>query len=135
MIELPSLKISKLYNIQDVECKSGGIYFIYGEERNLLYIGKSSNISNRIKQHMNGYSEIDYSVKDMYKYVEYTKLKCPVDREIYETYYINKLSPPLNRSKVYLYKSQYYKYAKKEERFISQNDINLASASINFMRT
>ena len=38
----------------------------------------------------------------------YAEVPDPVDRELYETYYINKCKPPLNRSKTITYKSRYY---------------------------
>lgn len=64
-----------------------GLYFLYDENRNLIYIGKSKNLGSRILN----------SVKERQGF--YLKYKLPLtksDTNILELYYISKLKPVLN---------------------------------------
>lgn len=64
-----------------------GIYKLYDKDKNLLYIGKSKNLGNRI-----------VSSKEERKafYYSYAITKTMADACIYEPYYIAKLKPLLN---------------------------------------
>jgi len=60
------------------------IYFLYSENKKLLYIGKSINVSNRICK----------SIHD--NYAKFAKVKFPnslADMTVYELYYINYYKP------------------------------------------
>lgn len=64
-----------------------GLYFLYDENKNLIYIGKSKNLGSRILN----------SVKERQGF--YLKYKLPLtksDTNILELYYISKLKPVLN---------------------------------------
>jgi len=65
-----------------------GVYFIYDEKKNLMYIGKSYNLSSRIIS----------STKDRNGcFFSYMRTKTKVDANILEPYMIGILKPPLNR--------------------------------------
>ncbi len=118
LIELKKLKLSDYIKMKNFTAtkeynSKQGIYFLYNKHKELMYIGKAKNIGCRIMQHKD-----NYKTKIHYCYFKYTELICPADRDIYETYYINKLKPPLNKAKVYLYKSQY-----EELRYFSEYDL------------
>lgn len=94
------------------------IYKLYDEEYNLLYIGKTKNINNRIGQHISDRNKIAW--KGKISKIMIADLDSELDLEMYETYYINKLNPPYNTSKVYNCESrlelidlEFYEYNRK----------------------
>ena len=75
--------ISTLENLLNVH----GLYFLYDENKNLIYIGKSKNLGSRILD----------STKERQGF--YLKYKLPLtksDTNILELYYISKFKPKLN---------------------------------------
>ncbi len=64
-----------------------GIYRLYDENKNLIYIGKSYNLCDRIPSSANSKKA---------HYFSYCVLNNKADTDIYELYYINKLKPPKN---------------------------------------
>lgn len=108
-----------LNNLRSIP-NSKGIYFIYNSYEELMYIGKSIHIHDRITQHLNKYSE-DYDWKHNFKKMKYIELNNSSDKELddYETYFINKCKPPLNISKTYTYQTQRFsiKYNKEVTNF------------------
>ena len=75
--------ISTLENLLNVH----GLYFLYDENKNLIYIGKSKNLGSRILD----------SAKERQGF--YLKYKLPLtksDTNILELYYISKFKPKLN---------------------------------------
>lgn len=114
MIDLPSIQFTKNFLIKDILTipnNISGIYCIYGNT-GLLYIGKAKNVRQRLSQHIshsNLYSrDCLYGYESLLKYFNYSILNCPADREIYETYLINKMRPKLNKNKTYLYTTSRY---------------------------
>lgn len=93
----------------------GGVYAFYSEEGYLLYIGKTKNFRQRS----------DYHLTDGYKnfifFMETYRLDEKLDREIYETYLINKWMPLLNIRKTLTYKplaieiNEFQKYSSVQE--------------------
>ena len=89
--------------------KNQGIYMIYNDEDILLYVGKSKDIRNRIKIHMNkadsnplrGYNHNFHYVTGFY-------VKSYLDLSLYEMYIINTLKPKLNIDNVFTYKTERY---------------------------
>jgi len=65
-----------------------GVYFIYDDNDEVIYIGKSSNLDKRIKTSCEAKKG---------KYVRVAEMKNKIDATIYESYYISKLSPKLNK--------------------------------------
>lgn len=92
--ELDFPAASKNYNeIKDIPFYTGGIYFIYNEYGNLVYIGKSANLRNRLYSH--------FKIHKEYESFRFIQIDDEFDREIYETYYINKFKPSNNKDKKY----------------------------------
>lgn len=85
--------------------KRPGIYYIYNSQYELMYLGKANNLKQRVGQHFRG-CEGTSQIKHNFNFVSCVYVDCPVDREIYETYQINKLKPPLNWEKIYTYQSE-----------------------------
>jgi hypothetical protein len=72
---------------------SNYIYKMVNKDREIIYIGKSIDLKQRINQHMND--------KDWFHEVNqilYTKCKTQTDMDIYEIYYINKFKPKHNKA-------------------------------------
>lgn len=104
----------KLYYIDGINALPirGGIYMFYDEsDKNLLYVGKAKNLRQRIKMHLRDASMGPNrfggtgDVKHNFKWIRTFCVDCPMERDIYETYLINTLKPPLNVGKVYLYET------------------------------
>lgn len=72
-----------------------GIYSIYNNNE-LIYIGKTNNFYTRLKTHM---SQQPWS--NEITHISIAKCKTKVDMDLYEKYYINKLSPKYNKAIVY----------------------------------
>lgn len=86
-----------------------GIYAIYNNDNICMYVGKANNIRNRTRWHIsNTKSNPLRDVKHNLIFCKYAILDCPVDRDIYETYYINLYQPKLNYEKVFVYQTERY---------------------------
>jgi len=95
-------------NLNDVP-KVGGVYLLYSNRGELLYIGKAQNIKQRLTQHFNCHSSDN--LQDAYhniSYATYFYSFDPVEREIYETYMINTMKPAWNVEKVFTYRTRRY---------------------------
>lgn len=79
------------------------VYFFYDHSNTLLYIGKTSNIAERMKVHLSPKCISDQPWKESLdrKNIILYECKSPTDLEIYETYFINKYRPIHNRGKYY----------------------------------
>jgi excinuclease UvrABC nuclease subunit len=81
----------------------GGIFMFYNEQEELLFVGKARKLRPRIKKHFeDSVSDIKSHRDEVYS-IAVCVVDDPVDREIYETYIINKFKAKLNTEKV-LYK-------------------------------
>ena len=107
-IILPNPKriiLSNPYTDIDKFINKSGIYIFYSEYGKCLYIGKSMNLSTRIKSHLFNKStyNIEYSFnhffnnfkKDFYYIVDIIEVD-KKDLDMYETLLINKLKPFFN---------------------------------------
>ena len=79
------------------------IYFFYDSNNNLLYIGKTGNLINRLKCH---FSKSNVELEPWKLEVDKNKIiiyrcKSDTDLEVYETYFINKYNPKYNIEKVF----------------------------------
>jgi|GEM_PF-3825730 len=73
-------------NLSDLFDKCG-VYFIYNDERELIYIGKSSNLQERIVSSLS---------ERRGTYYRYVLTNTAIDASIYEAYYISKHKPIKN---------------------------------------
>lgn len=71
------------------------IYRFLGERKELLYIGKTSNLKQRISGHLSG-SHLTKDKRLAIKYIEYQEFENKVDMDIKEVYLIAKYKPPFN---------------------------------------
>lgn len=91
-----------------------GIYKLFSKDKTLLYIGKAKHIRRRIHQHLMSEDGELYDYRIHIKGFSYFVVDDPVERDIYETYMINKLKPKLNSSKVYTYNNSKDEYKTEE---------------------
>lgn len=76
--------------------RRGGIYYFFDRFGTIMYVGKSKDLNRRIREHQRN--------SHFYIYVHYIKLffaDSELEREMYETYAINKHKPRYNSAKVY----------------------------------
>ena len=76
------------------------VYRLLSEARDVLYVGKTINLSNRINTHISGRGHLPKEVSNSTRYVEVKKYKTKLDMDIHELYYINKLRPKYNKKDV-----------------------------------
>lgn len=86
--------------------KKPGIYFFYSSEATLLYVGKTQDMQQRVRQHFGDKGHLKRFMHNVLT-VKYIIVDCPMKRDIYETYAINTQRPLLNREKVWLYEPKY----------------------------
>ena len=107
MIGLPTLLDNgcflKKEDVEKYNLSFGGLYFLYNLKKELIYIGKSKNLSKRISQHSKG-SHKD-GVSNDFRYFRYIEIISEVDRQIYEIWFINKHHPKYNSQ--FVYKKEY----------------------------
>jgi excinuclease UvrABC nuclease subunit len=78
-----------------------GIYMFFDENDELLYCGKADNLRQRIIRHFqDSVSSIRYHRDEVYKIAVFY-VEDPLEREIYETYIINKLQAKYNIDKIF----------------------------------
>jgi len=97
------------------------IYKLYNDKDNLLYIGKTKNIHQRINQHLAEKNKISW--KSTIDKIMIAEVDSDIDLELYETYLINKLKPIYNGAKLYNNNSKielkdlnFYEYIKRDNK-------------------
>lgn len=88
--------------IQSIPNGISGVYKLYDNLGNLLYIGKSKNLRHRVKEHTSGKSDLSEHFHKI-SYVECLFVGDGIQNEILETYLINTLGPIFNKAKVYMH--------------------------------
>ncbi|MBM4763188.1 nucleotide excision repair endonuclease [Bacillus sp. B15-48] len=79
----------------------GGIFLFYNINDELLFVGKARKLRQRVKKHFEDtVSPIKNHRDEVYR-IEVCIVEDPTDREIYETYIINKLQSKYNIDKVF----------------------------------
>ncbi|WP_044639744.1 GIY-YIG nuclease family protein [Risungbinella massiliensis] len=112
-IDIPEDDFS--YSIHDhlwIKRNKPGIYRFYDRKGTLLYVGKSSNIHNRIKEHLNVnkpvYNPLFFVKHNFYEVKGFFEPNKTL-RTIYEEYLIYTLQPACNRRQIQ-YESNYESY-------------------------
>lgn len=123
MIMLQELALSEFYNVgdyHDLDKYSSGLYFFYNDDNELMYVGNSEHLLSRVRGHITG-NEHTGDIKHNFKKYRFAILEDAVDRDIYETWYINLWKPALNTAKVFTYYTQRFErqynpaYVKRKE--------------------
>jgi predicted GIY-YIG superfamily endonuclease len=83
--------------------KTGGIYYLYNCFKEVIYVGKATNLKNRLRSHLSGKSNTSLYFEE-FSYIRVYPISDPAERDIYETYAINTLKPKHNKAKTF-YKS------------------------------
>jgi hypothetical protein len=107
-IELPNPENSYSFLVADDYVKIpriGGVYLFYSENNTILYVGKTNDLGLRINGHLSGRSGNTKCFKHLFHKATMYFIESEADRDIYETYFINKLSPLFNISKTFEYES------------------------------
>ncbi|MFO1442822.1 nucleotide excision repair endonuclease [Bacillus sp. Bva_UNVM-123] len=128
-IEIPDCITITCENINMLSPSDSGVYCFYSNDDKLLYIGKASELKQRLQTHFSGGSKDNNTSRFNYL-IDYAKVffeNCPLKREIYETYMINKMKPLYNKQKCILYKSKYYqlpRYPNKQNKLRNSKNKN-----------
>lgn len=81
--------------------EKGGLFFLYNEQNELLFVGKARKIRQRIKKYFDGnVAPLNNHKHEVHK-IEIYEIEDPMEREIYETYAINTLRSKYNVDKVF----------------------------------
>ena len=73
------------------------VYRFIDGKGNIIYVGKTVNINNRIQQHFSNKGHLSKECYNSVAKIEYQKYKTESDSLIMETYYITKYSPKYNK--------------------------------------
>lgn len=96
--------ISSTYGFTDyhrIPRDKGGIILFFNINDELLFVGKARKLRPRVKKHFeDNVSPIKLYRDEVYK-IAVSVVEDPMEREIYETYIINKLQAKYNIDKVY----------------------------------
>ncbi|RAV19365.1 nucleotide excision repair endonuclease [Paenibacillus contaminans] len=99
-------QMSNIYGFTDfhlIPRDKGGFFMFYNDQDELLFVGKARKLRPRIKKHFEDTVSDMKNHRDEVAKIEVCVNENPVDREIYETYIINKNRAKYNVDKV-LYK-------------------------------
>jgi excinuclease UvrABC nuclease subunit len=100
-------QLSHIYGFTDfhlITRDKGGFFMFYNAKNELLFVGKARKLRPRIKKHFEDTVSVIKDHRDEVTTIEVYVNEDPVEREIYETYIINKFRAKYNVEKV-LYKS------------------------------
>lgn len=80
--------------------ESYGIYFMYSDDRSLLYVGKSKNVRQRLKQHFKNFNGTtrEEKLKSEVSTVEYIETYHSLPTSLLELHFIKILRPKYNRA-------------------------------------
>jgi len=79
----------------------GGIFLFFNKEDELLFVGKARKLRQRIKKHFEDAVSPIKTHRDEVHKIDICIVEDPMEREIYETYIINKLRSKYNVDKVF----------------------------------
>lgn len=80
---------------------NGGIFFMYNEKNELLFVGKARKIRQRVKKHFeDSVSPMKDHRNEVHK-IEIYEIEDAMEREIYETFAINQFKAKYNLDKVF----------------------------------
>jgi len=90
--------------VKEIPREVGGIYFLYDDRGDLLYVGKSVNLYSRVTAHVNGKSSnTEHFHKDISE-IECITTDSRLDQDVLETIAINTMFPKYNKDKIFISK-------------------------------
>ncbi|UVI30137.1 nucleotide excision repair endonuclease [Paenibacillus spongiae] len=95
--------LSNIYGFTDFHLISrdkGGIFMFYNAAGELLFVGKARKLRPRIKKHFEDTVSVIKDHRNEVSKIDVCIVEDPVEREIYETYIVNKLKAKYNVDKV-----------------------------------
>lgn len=96
--------LSHIYGFTDfhlITREEGGIFMFYNKHDELLFVGKARKLRPRIKKHFEDSVSPIKMHRDEVTKIEVCIVNDPVEREIYETFLINKGKAKYNVDKVF----------------------------------
>jgi excinuclease UvrABC nuclease subunit len=97
-------ELSSVYGFTDyhrIPRDKGGLILFFDANDELLYVGKARKLRPRIKKHFeDNVSPIKMHRNEVYK-IAVCVVEDPMEREIYETFIVNKLQAKYNIDKVF----------------------------------
>jgi hypothetical protein len=102
-IVMPDVSLSfpvDIFRTQYEALQKKGVYFLYGRDGLLLYVGQTKNFYTRLNQHLAGRDHSDRFNTDI-NFIDLYFVEDDYLREIYETYAIHTFKPVYNVSKVF----------------------------------
>lgn len=87
----------KFHKILDELPTETGVYYIYGQEDEIIYIGKSTNIRKRVNSHLTGKSSKSTKIKQQLKRVRFEKTGSEFIALLKEQHEIKVNKPSLNK--------------------------------------
>lgn len=98
-IQIPS--INGFIDLHQIPRDKGGIFMFYNIHDELLFVGKARKLRQRIKKHLEDNVSPMKKYRDEIYSIDVCIVDDPMEREIYETYIINKLHAKYNIDKVF----------------------------------
>lgn len=71
------------------------VYRFLDEDNNMIYIGKTNNLNNRMRQHFST-GHLNQEVYNMVKSIEYLYFESEADQHVAEMFLVNKYKPIFN---------------------------------------
>ena len=99
--EIPS--IYGFIDFHQIARDKGGIIMFYNKEEELLFVGKARKVRQRVKKHFEDNVSPIKDHRDQVTKIKIFYVDDAMEREIYETYAINKLNAKLNVDKKYTF--------------------------------
>ena len=104
VIEGDEAVIPEIYGFIDfhlIPRDKGGIILFYNENDELIFVGKARKLRPRVKKHFEDNVSPIKEHRNEVKKIDILLVEDAMEREIYETYMINKLHAKYNVDKVY----------------------------------
>ncbi|WP_201715833.1 nucleotide excision repair endonuclease [Rossellomorea arthrocnemi] len=100
--EEPKIKsIQGFIDLHEIPRDKGGIILFYNINDELLFVGKARKLRQRVKKHLeDSVSPLRNHRGEVYR-IDVSIVEDAMDRDIYETYIINKLQAKYNVDKVF----------------------------------
>ncbi|MFE8697421.1 nucleotide excision repair endonuclease [Cytobacillus sp. FJAT-53684] len=102
--ETSGTELSSVYGFTDyhrIPRDKGGLILFFDKNEDLLFVGKARKLRQRVKKHFEDTVSPIKQHRDEVNKIAVCFVEDPTERDIYETYIINKLKAKYNIDKVY----------------------------------